>query len=223
MKHHLSFFRPLLLLGTCLLLFSFALTACNQRKAPLMSDLDFSPVDPAACTETTEVTELVRITVTGYGDILVRLFPETAPETVKNFQTLVSEHFYDGLTFHRIVEGFMIQGGDPKGDGTGGSTQTIHGEFSANHFENNLRHIRGVVSMARSSLSMDSASSQFFIMHATASSLDGQYAAFGYVVSGMDTVDAIAQAAVTTNSSGENSKPTKKIEIAKIVFVKAGA
>lgn len=141
------------------------------------------------------------ITVENYGKITVQLDPKQAPITVKNFKKLVHEKFYDGLTFHRIIQGFMIQGGDPNGDGTGGSDDTIKGEFSANGVKNTLKHKRGVISMARSS-DYNSASSQFFIMQETNSSLDGQYAAFGKVTSGMDVVDKIANSVQVTDNNG---------------------
>lgn len=141
------------------------------------------------------------ITVENYGKITVQLDPKQAPITVKNFKKLVHEKFYDGLTFHRIIQGFMIQGGDPNGDGTGGSDHTIKGEFSANGVKNTLKHKRGVISMARSS-DYNSASSQFFIMQETNSSLDGQYAAFGKVTSGMDVVDKIANSVQVTDNNG---------------------
>lgn len=146
-------------------------------------------------TETSEVSDYVKISVKDHGDIILRLREDVAPISVKNFRKLVSQKFYDGLTFHRIIQNFMIQGGDPSGDGTGGSPETIKGEFSANGVENDLSHIRGVLSMARKSSPMDSASSQFFICttsYYAESSLDGRYAAFGYVVAGMNTVDSIA-------------------------------
>ena len=126
------------------------------------------------------------------GDVFyVELYPDVAPNTVNNFISLVKKGFYNGLCFHRVIEGFMIQGGDPKGNGTGGPGYTIRGEFSKNGFKNDLKHTRGVISMARS-MNPDSAGSQFFIMHADAPHLDGQYAAFGKVISGMDAVDKIA-------------------------------
>jgi peptidyl-prolyl cis-trans isomerase B (cyclophilin B) len=124
-------------------------------------------------------------------DIKLELYPEIAPITVENFVKLVKQGFYDGLTFHRIIPGFMIQGGDPEGNGTGGPGWNIKGEFSSNGVKNDLQHKRGVISMARA-MDPDSAGSQFFIMHADASYLDGQYAAFGKVIDGMDEVDRIA-------------------------------
>ena len=120
------------------------------------------------------------------------LYPEKAPNTVNNFISLIRHKFYDGLTFHRVIEGFMIQDGDPAGNGTGGPGYTIKGEFRMNGFaQNDIKHLRGVLSMARSMMP-DSAGSQFFIMHENASHLDGQYAAFGKIIEGMDVVDAIA-------------------------------
>lgn len=123
--------------------------------------------------------------------IKIELYPDAAPITVANFEKLVKEGFYNGLIFHRVIEGFMIQGGDPTGTGMGGSDEKIKGEFKQNGWDNPIRHTRGVISMARSMMK-DSASSQFFIMHEDAPHLDGSYAAFGKVVEGMETVDAIA-------------------------------
>ncbi len=135
---------------------------------------------------------MIRIEMENGGVIDVELYPEKAPKTAANFEKLVKEGFYDGLTFHRIIPGFMIQGGDPEGTGMGGSSEKIPGEFASNGFpQNDLRHVRGVISMARS-MNPDSASSQFFIMHEDAPHLDGSYAAFGKVISGMETVDEIA-------------------------------
>jgi peptidyl-prolyl cis-trans isomerase B (cyclophilin B) len=122
--------------------------------------------------------------------IKIELYPEIAPETVKNFISLVSKGFYDGVIFHRVIPGFMIQGGDPSGNGTGGPGYSIKGEFTANGFENNLKHERGVISMARTA-NPNSAGSQFFLMAADSPHLDGQYASFGKVIEGMDEVDRI--------------------------------
>ncbi|MBR5188471.1 MAG: peptidylprolyl isomerase [Clostridia bacterium] len=143
----------------------------------------------------------VEITIENYGVITLVLDESIAPITVKNFLKLVEEGFYDGLTFHRIMDGFMIQGGDPKGNGTGGSSEKIKGEFSANGVQNDLSHKRGVISMARSS-AYNSASSQFFIMHKDATYLDGNYAAFGWVTSGMEVVDAICENTPVTDRNG---------------------
>ncbi|MBQ4321973.1 MAG: peptidylprolyl isomerase [Oscillospiraceae bacterium] len=146
------------------------------------------------------------------GDLIVaELYPEIAPESVRNFIHLVSSGFYDGLGFHRIIPGFMIQGGCPNGTGTGGPGWNIKGEFAINGFANELKHSRGVLSMARSSMP-DSAGSQFFIMHDDAPHLDGSYAAFGKVISGMDAVDRIAE----TKTNIYNDKPLQKQVMKKV-------
>ncbi len=134
---------------------------------------------------------MIKITMENGKEIKLELYPETAPITVENFVKLVREKFYNGLIFHRVIKGFMIQGGCPDGTGTGGPGYQIKGEFAANGVANNLKHTRGVISMARA-MNPDSAGSQFFIMHQDAPHLDGQYAAFGKVVEGMDVVDEIA-------------------------------
>ncbi|MFR8087279.1 MAG: peptidylprolyl isomerase [Lachnospirales bacterium] len=134
---------------------------------------------------------MITITMANGKKIRIELYPETAPITVENFIKLVQDGFYDGLTFHRVIPGFMIQGGCPNGTGTGGPGWHIKGEFASNGVENPLKHTRGVISMARA-MDPDSAGSQFFIMHQDAPHLDGQYAAFGKVVEGMDVVDEIA-------------------------------
>jgi len=181
----------------------------------------------ASCTsgESTEPTNVVKLTVSytdgndkaQKGEIIIRLDPEQAPITVENFKKLVKEGFYDGLIFHRVISGFMIQGGDPNGDGTGGS-DPIKGEFSANGVNNTISHRRGVVSMARRGDDYDSGSSQFFIVHTTSQnntySLDGQYAAFGYVIDGLEHVDGIASTATNFND-----KPLKAAKIESAVFM----
>lgn len=141
------------------------------------------------------------IDIKDYGKITIELDPDSAPITVENFKKLVNEGFYDGLTFHRIMEGFMMQGGDPLGNGTGGSEEEIKGEFSVNGVNNPLSHTRGAVSMARS-MDFDSASSQFFIVHEDSTFLDGQYAVFGYVTEGLDVVDKVCEAAQPTDDNG---------------------
>ena len=141
------------------------------------------------------------INVKDYGTIKVELDADTAPITVTNFVKLADSGFYDDLTFHRVISGFMIQGGDPNGNGTGGSDETIKGEFSDNGVENNISHVRGVISMARAT-DYDSASSQFFIVHADATYLDGQYAAFGHVTDGMEIVDNICNDTPIQDSNG---------------------
>lgn len=157
---------------------------------------------PAANEESQGVgTHHAEIEIQDYGTITVELDGDTAPITVQNFMDLANAGFYDGLTFHRIISGFMMQGGDPNGNGTGGSENTIKGEFSANGVENPLSHTRGAISMARAQ-APDSASSQFFICHADSTFLDGQYACFGYVTDGMDVVDAVCEAAQPTDDNG---------------------
>lgn len=146
-------------------------------------------------------TDFIEIEIANYGTITAELYGEMAPITVTNFMKLVDEDFYDGLTFHRIIAGFMMQGGDPLGNGTGGSAEKIKGEFSANGVANSIAHERGVLSMARS-MHNDSASSQFFIMHADAPHLNGQYAAFGRVLEGMDIVDQICQETPVADGNG---------------------
>ena len=157
---------------------------------------------PAANEESQGVgTHHAEIDIQDYGTITVELDGDAPPITVQNFMDLANDGFYDGLTFHRIIAGFMMQGGDPNGNGTGGSENTIKGEFSANGVENSLSHTRGAISMARSQ-AYDSASSQFFICHADSTFLDGQYACFGYVTDGMDVVDAVCEAAQPTDDNG---------------------
>lgn len=141
------------------------------------------------------------IDVEDYGTVTVALYPDYAPITVDNFVSLAKDGFYDGLTFHRIMEGFMAQGGDPLGNGTGGSSEEIKGEFTSNGVNNTLSHTRGAISMARSN-DPDSASSQFFIVHEDSTFLDGQYAVFGYVTEGMDVIDKICEDANPTDDNG---------------------
>ena len=152
----------------------------------------------------------VEIKVKDYGTIYAEIDADTAPITVTNFVNLCKNHFYDGLTFHRIIKDFMIQGGDPNGDGTGGSKETIKGEFSDNGVENPLKHTRGALSMARSQ-DNDSASSQFFIVQKTASHLDGQYAVFGYVYEGMDIVDKICDDVQVEDNNGTVAKENQPV------------
>ncbi len=175
-----------ILIAVCLL---FALCACGNGSAktePTASYTDHPKVE---------------ITVRDYGTITLELYPDVAPLTVDNFVKLCNEGFYDGLTFHRVMSGFMIQGGDPQGNGTGGSDETIKGEFAANGVKNELSHKRGVISMARAK-SPDSASSQFFIVHQDSEFLDGSYAAFGAVTEGIEVVDAICEKTPVIDNNG---------------------
>ena len=152
------------------------------------------------------------------GDVMKgELYPEVAPITVENFANLVNEGFYNGLTFHRIISGFMIQGGDPLGNGTGGSSKTIKGEFASNGVKNSISHVRGTISMARSSMP-NSASSQFFIVHQDSTFLDGQYAAFGTVTSGMEVVDKICADTAVEDDNGTVAKNNQPV-IEKITII----
>ena len=166
--------------------------------------------------KTNDVTEYVRINMESGKSMVVKLDPTNAPITVANFQKLVKEGFYNGLIFHRVIAGFMVQGGDPTGTGMSGSKQTIKGEFLMNGVRNTLSHKRGVISMARTNVP-DSASSQFFICHADVTFLDGQYAAFGAVVEGIDAVDEIAAA-----PTDRMDKPLKPQRMKEVYFVKIG-
>jgi len=176
------------------------------------------PAPPAAGNDSLvpadDTLPIATIVVKDYGTIVLELYPDVAPQSVYNFISLARAGFYEGLTFHRVMSGFMIQGGDPNGDGTGGPGYNIKGEFAINGIENNLSHKRGVISMARRNTPYDSAGSQFFIVHQdNEPSLDGKYAAFGRVISGMDVVDAIA--ATATN---RNDKPLTDVVIESVTI-----
>jgi len=159
------------------------------------------------------MADKIKMEMENGGSFIIELYPEYAPKTAENFKDLVSEGFYDGLTFHRVVEGFMAQGGDPLGNGMGGSENNIKGEFASNGFtQNTLSHTRGVISMARSA-NPDSASSQFFICYGDASFLDGNYAAFGKVIEGMETVDDFLKIDRRFSMGGEKSEPVEPIVI----------
>lgn len=186
-----------------LLMVAFVLTGCGAAKDSEQSEgnVDYS--------SKVKENPIVTITMNNDEKIVIELEPSTAPNTVANFISLVKKGFYDGLIFHRVVPDFMIQGGDPSGNGTGGPDYSIEGEFSSNGFKNVLKHERGVISMARSN-DPNSAGSQFFIMVNEASHLDGDYAAFGKVIKGMETVDAI----VAAERDGE--KPIKDQKMKKV-------
>lgn len=207
----------------------------NEADTTEMEDLSDSPIkydlaSPDTYVVSKEATQYVKLNVSysddngqrHNGDIIIKLDPTNAPITVANFQKLVGEGFYDGLIFHRVIEDFMIQGGDPEGNGSGGSDEEIEGEFSKNGVDNKLSHKRGVVSMARQGAETDAldalyyntASSQFFIVHEDSTFLDGKYASFGEVVFGMTSVDGIAAMAVNTVA-----KPLKEAKIVSAVFI----
>ena len=197
----------------CATLFSALLTGCGAKKQDTaQTDTSGTELTESENSSASEKEEdyleglhHVEIEVQDYGTIVLELDADTAPVSVTNFIRLAREGFYDGLTFHRIISGFMIQGGDPKGNGTGGSDQTIKGEFSENGVENDISHVRGVISMARSK-DPDSASSQFFIVHEDSLFLDGNYAGFGHVTEGMEIVDSICEDTPVQDSNGTVEK-----------------
>ena len=214
MKKILSVFLALCAIAVCL-------AGCAGKEAPAATAGNDKPGTGETALEPVEgATNYVCIEVKDYGAIIVELYPEIAPITVNNFQKLVKAGFYNGLTFHRVISGFMIQGGDPAGNGTGGPGYQIKGEFTANGVKNDLSHTRGVISMARQGNPYNdapyynTAGSQFFIMHQDTPSLNGSYAAFGKVVKGIETVDKIA--AVKTD---ENNKPLTDVIIQEAYFL----
>ena len=204
--------KKILVLILALIMVILPLASCGEKGDTIEGPYAFSETE----------TDYVRLKVVSkvnnktktLGEIVVKLEPDVAPITVANFKKLVGEGFYDGLIFHRVINNFMIQGGDPQGTGMGGSDENIKGEFASNGVENNISHKRGVISMARNGYDMNSASSQFFIVHKDSPHLDGDYAAFGAVVYGIDTVDAVA--GVQTNAS---DKPYNPVVIESARFV----
>lgn len=188
----------------------------TENRNLLGEDLNSQKTEQADSSETASGHTKIKFTMENGGEFIVELYPEFAPKTVDNFVKLVRKGFYDGLTFHRIVEGFMAQGGDPEGTGYGGSDEEIYGEFLSNGYsQNTLSHQRGVISMARSS-DPNSASSQFFICYDDVSySLDGSYAAFGKVIEGMEVVDGFLDVERVYGSDGALSKPVEPIVIEK--------
>lgn len=187
----------------------------TENRNLLGEDIAPETTDNADSSESISGHTKIKFTMENGGEFVVELYPEYAPKTVDNFVKLVRKGFYDGVTFHRIVEGFMAQGGDPEGTGYGGSDEEIYGEFLSNGYSNNtLSHQRGVISMARSS-DPNSASSQFFICYDDASFLDGSYAAFGKVIEGMEVVDGFLEVERVYGSDGALSKPVEPIAIEK--------
>ncbi len=202
-----------LLLAVCLLL---TVTACGVQGSETAQTEVITNTEPTPAPEVSielldeSKTYYVDIEIADYGTITVQLDQSAAPITAANFVALAESGFYNGLTFHRIMSGFMMQGGDPKGNGTGGSDVKIKGEFAANGHNNPISHERGVISMARSK-AYDSASSQFFIMHVDYPGLDGQYAAFGRVIEGIEVVDAVCAAAKPTDNNGSIAKDAQPV------------
>lgn len=200
------------------------LSACSGDSAgtsPSPSE-DAASEASAAVSAAAESSSIeAEIEIENYGTITVELDPEAAPATVENFVKLANEGFYDGLTFHRIMDGFMMQGGSPDSSGTGGSDETVVGEFASNGYENPISHVRGTISMARSQ-DPDSASSQFFIVDEDSTFLDGEYAGFGHVTDGMDVVDAVTADAQPIDDNGTIS-PENQPVITKITIIEGGA
>ena len=198
------------------LMSSLILVGCGNTKISTKEQADAATVksesSDANSSEVNKYLPLATITVEGYGVIVAELYPEIAPNTVNNFIDLANKGFYNNLKFHRIIKDFMIQGGDPKGDGTGGPGYSIEGEFTSNGFANSLKHTKGVLSMARSQ-DPNSAGSQFFIMTKEASHLDGDYAAFGKVISGLDVVEKIENVKTVSKDAPKEDVIIKSITV----------
>ena len=201
-----------------LMALAFLLVGCGsstkdeQQEEKTDGQSEEQPVKEADYSEEVEENPIVTITMDNDEKIVLELDPSVAPNTVANFISLVEEGYYDGLIFHRVIPGFMIQGGDPSGNGSGGPGYSIDGEFTSNGFENNLKHERGVVSMARTG-EPNSAGSQFFIMAEDTPQLDEDYAAFGKVIEGMETVDAIVAAETDSSDKPLEDQKMKKVEV----------
>ena len=198
--------KTVIALVTTLILSMIFSVGCAKSSNTSTTDEKVMHIDASSL----ETDTYADIEIENYGTITVALDKTSAPVTVDNFINLAENGFYDGLTFHRIMEGFMMQGGDPKGDGSGGSDSKIVGEFKQNGYDNNLSHTRGAISMARA-MAYDSASSQFFIVHEDSTFLDGTYAGFGYVTEGMDIVDQICEEAVPTDNNGTIPKEAQPV------------
>ena len=200
------------LIMTSLVLVGCATSKSNTNKTAENDTKSSSESSETNSSEANKSLPLATISVEGYGVIEAELYPEIAPNTVNNFIDLANKGFYNNLTFHRIIKDFMIQGGDPKGDGTGGPGYSIEGEFTSNGFANSLKHTKGVLSMARSQ-DPNSAGSQFFIMTKEASNLDGQYAAFGKVISGLDVLEKIENVKTSSNDKPKEDVVIKSITV----------
>ena len=198
--------KTVIALVTTLILSMIFSVGCEKSSNTSTTDDNAMHIDASSL----ETDTYADIEIENYGTITVALDKTSAPVTVDNFINLATSGFYDGLTFHRIMEGFMMQGGDPKGDGSGGADSKIVGEFKQNGYENNISHTRGAISMARA-MAYDSASSQFFIVHEDSTFLDGTYAGFGYVTEGMDIVDQICEEAVPTDNNGTIPKEAQPV------------
>jgi len=204
--------KKLLILALCLVLTVLSGCSALNTAAPKATEAPVAQQQADSAQTASGANPVATIEIENFGKIVVELYPDVAPITVENFVNLAKEGFYDGLTFHRIISGFMIQGGCPQGTGTGGPGHTIKGEFALNGIKNDLSHTRGVISMARAN-DPDSAGSQFFIVHQDSTFLDGQYAAFGKVIEGLDVVDAVA-----STPTYASDKPKKKVVIKTITI-----
>jgi len=201
-----------MILALCLVLTVLSGCSALNTAAPKATEAPVAQQQADSAQTASGANPVATIEIENFGKIVVELYPDVAPITVENFVNLAKEGFYDGLTFHRIISGFMIQGGCPQGTGTGGPGHTIKGEFALNGIKNDLSHTRGVISMARAN-DPDSAGSQFFIVHQDSTFLDGQYAAFGKVIEGLDVVDAVA-----STPTYASDKPKKKVVIKTITI-----
>lgn len=210
--------KKILLLITLMIItiFTYGCTQNSEKKEENLLNIDYTQnTNELSLTQYDTTNPVVAMYIENYGSVVIELYPEIAPNTVNNFISLVKSGFYDNNTFHRLVPGFVLQGGDPSGTGTGGPGYTIKGEFTSNGFTNNLKHTKGIVSMARTSISNDTAGSQFFIMLDDAPYLDEQYATFGKVIDGWSNIEKIV--ATETISDPDSGKLSHNLTIKKAV------
>ena len=210
--------KKILLLITLMIItiFTYGCTQNSEKKEENLLNIDYTQnTNELSLTQHDTTNPVVAMYIENYGSVVIELYPEIAPNTVNNFISLVKSGFYDNNTFHRLVPGFVLQGGDPSGTGTGGPGYTIKGEFTSNGFTNNLKHTKGIVSMARTSISNDTAGSQFFIMLDDAPYLDEQYATFGKVIDGWSNIEKIVT--TETISDPDSGKLSHKLTIKKAV------
>ncbi len=211
--------KKILLLTTLMIItiFTYGCTQNSEKKEENLLNIDYTQnTNELSLTQYDTTNPVVAMYIENYGSVVIELYPEIAPNTVNNFISLVKSGFYDNNTFHRLVPGFVLQGGDPSGTGTGGPGYTIKGEFTSNGFTNNLKHTKGIVSMARTSISNDTAGSQFFIMLDDAPYLDEQYATFGKVIDGWSNIEKIVT--TETISDPDSGKLSHNLTIKKAVI-----
>ncbi len=211
--------KKILLLTTLMIItiFTYGCTQNSEKKEENLLNIDYTQnTNELSLAQYDTTNPVVAMYIENYGSVVIELYPEIAPNTVNNFISLVKSGFYDNNTFHRLVPGFVLQGGDPSGTGTGGPGYTIKGEFTSNGFTNNLKHTKGIVSMARTSISNDTAGSQFFIMLDDAPYLDEQYATFGKVIDGWSNIEKIV--ATETISDPDSGKLSHNLTIKKAVI-----